>query len=119
MIACLFFHGNTLSCDSRFVHTGITLQHDTVHRHQTSGLYQENVAFLQALRRYLLLLSVLSYKDCHLRSQIHQLGNSFTGLALGTALQIFSHGDQGQDCSGGFKIQIVGIMLYYCHVAVA
>ena len=119
MIACLFFHGNTLSCDSRFVHTGITLQHDTVHRHQTSGFYQEYIAFLQALRRHLLLLSVFRHEDCHLGSQIHQLGNSFTGLALGSALEIFSHGDQGQDGTGGFKVQIVGIMFYYCHVAVA
>ena len=119
MVACLLLHRHTLTGDGRFVHTGVTLQHDAVHRYQTSGLYQENVALLQAFRRYFLLLSVLSYKDRHLGSQIHQLGDGFTGLALGTALQIFSDRDQGQDRTGGFKIQIVGIMLYYCHVTVA
>ena len=119
MVARLLLHRDALTGDSRFVHAGVTLQHDAVHRHQTSRLYQKYITLLQAFRRYFLLLSVLSYKDRHLGSQIHQLGNSFTGLALGTALQIFSHGDQGQDCSGGFKIQIVGIMFYYCHVAVA
>ena len=119
MVARLLLHRNALTGDGCFVHTGVTLQHDAVHRYQTSGLYQENVALLQTLRRHFLLLSVLGYKDRHLGSQIHQLGNSLTGLALGTALQIFSDRDQGQDRTGGFKIQIVGIMLYYCHVTVA
>ena len=119
MVARLLLHRYTLTCDGCFIHTGITLQHDTIHRYQTSGLYQKYITLLQAFRRYFLLLSVLSYKDRHLGSQIHQLGDGFTGLALGTALQIFSDRDQGQDRTGGFKIQIVGIMLYYCHVTVA
>ena len=119
MVACLLLHRDTLTGDGRFVHAGVTLQHDAVHRHQTSGFYQKYIALLQTFRRYFLLLSVLSYKDCHLRCQIHQLGDGFTGLALGTALQIFSDRDQGQDRTGGFKIQIVGILLYYCHITVA
>ena len=119
MVACLLLHRYTLTCDGCFIHTGITLQHDTIHRYQTSGLYQKYITLLQTFRRHLLLLPVPGHENCHLGSQIHKLGNSLTGLALGTALQIFSDRDQGQDRTGGFKIQIVGIMLYYCHVTVA
>ena len=119
MVARLLLHRDAFAGNGCFIHAGVAFDHYAVYRHQTSGLYQENVTFLQALRGHFLLLSVPGHKDRHFGSQIHQLGDGFTGLALGTTLQIFSDGNQGQDRTGGFKIQVVGIVLYHRHVAVA
>ena len=51
------------------------------------------------------------------RGEVHQPFQSVGRFALGVCLQHFSHGNQCQNHSGGFKVELVHIAHYCVHVA--
>ena len=81
-----------------------------------SWFYDNRLAYLYLIRRNLC-LPTISYHQCRLRSQIHQLGDSIRSPVLGSGFHIFSNGDQCQDHGCRFKIKIHGCHMCYIRLA--
>ena len=116
-VARLFVYGNTLPGQRRFIDRAAALQHNAVHGYIFPGPHHKNVAFSDLVDGHLHLFSVPDDHGC-LRCQLHQPFERVRGLPLGMGLQHLSDRNQGQNHSGGLKIEFMHVRHDACHIAV-
>ena len=106
----VLLHRDGLAGQGGLIHRGHPLGDHPVHRHRAAGLDPEQVAGLHLLHRELHLRPVPEHEG-GLGGQIHQRPDGVAGLALGAGLQVFAHGDQGQDHAHRLQIEVVHAVL--------
>ena len=101
-------HGDALPGQGCLIHRAGAFQHHAVHRNALPRPDHEYItlADLPDGHRHFL---PLAEEGGGLGCQLHQGFQGIRGLALGPGLQHFAHGDEGQDHSGGLKIEFVHI----------
>ena len=101
-------HGNALPGQGGLIHRTGTLQHHAVYGNALPRPDHEYIALadLSDGHRHFL---PLAEESSGLGGQLHQGFQGIGGLALGPGFQHFTHGDEGQDHGGGFKIEFVHI----------
>ena len=100
-------HRQALARQRALVHVRLALEHRAVDRDARAGAHLHFVA-LPHLGGRDLRPHAAAFDERGLRGQVHQGGDRLAGLALGTGLEVFAEGHEGQDHGGGLIIQIVG-----------
>ena len=110
------FHRDALSRERTLVNGGTAGKHRAVYGDLVSRPDNHRIPHVYLVHRYLYDL-VLSADPGHLGAQVHQRPDGIAGLSLGSGFQEFSQGDQGQNHSGGLKIEVFAVELHRGHVS--
>ena len=112
----LLLHGNAFAGKGTLVNACPAGEHRAVHGDGAAGADDHRVAHLHLLHGNRHLCPVPA-DGGGFGAQIHQGADGVAGFALGSGLQEFAQGDEGQDHGGRLKIQVVQVMLYQLHVS--
>ena len=117
-VAGFLLHGHGFAGEGALIHGGTAFDDGAVHRDAAAGFDDDRVPYPNLIGGYLLLHAVPAHQG-GLGCQIHELADGVAGLALGPGLQEFTQSDEGQDHGGGFKIEILAVMLHDVPLAVS
>ncbi len=111
-------HRERLAGEGGFVHGGLALHNDAVHRDGLARPDHNPVPHLNLLHGDLHLGALPQDGGC-LRGQVHQAADGLAGFALGPGLQKFPQGNEGEDHTRRLKVQVHVVLGHQVHVTMA
>ena len=117
-VSRLFFHRDALPGNGRFVHAGSATDDHPVCRNAFAGAHHDFIAFRQLFRRNDNFRAVPDDRSLF-RRQVHQFFNGAGCPSFGPGFQPFAEGNQGDDHTSRFKIQIHAVQIHQRRIAVA
>ena len=117
-IALSLFYGDAFPGDGGLVQIAVSLRDHPIHGNAHAGTDNHDVSRHDLFSGNGDFFTVPD-DDCGFGSQVHQLAQRVGGFGFGAGFQIFSHRHQRQNHGGGFKIELMGIVMYQFHVIVA